>query len=86
MKVSEHFVRVYMDMALRDQAIGEQDKETIIRYYKCVCFGLTIGWLNDGMDAEDVQAVRGVLLVQKNLAVEIAQLLEQNKKNDGSVA
>jgi AcrR family transcriptional regulator len=79
MVVSEHFVRVYVDTALEGRPIGEPDREAIIRYYKCVCFGLTIDWLGGGMNAEDVQSVRGVLLAQKNLAVEIAQLLEEQQ-------
>jgi AcrR family transcriptional regulator len=79
MKVSEHFVRAYMDTALKGQTIDERDRETIIQYYKCVCFGLTIDWLGNGMNEEDAQSIRGVLLVQKNLAVEIAQLLQGNE-------
>jgi AcrR family transcriptional regulator len=79
MVVSEHFVRVYVETALEGRSIGEADKEAIIRYYKCVSFGLTIDWLGGGMNAEDVQSVRGVLLAQKNLAVEIAQLLEEQQ-------
>jgi hypothetical protein len=80
MKLSEHFVRVYIETALQGQSIEEKDKETIIQYYKCVCFGLTIDWLNGGMKEEDVQLIRGVLMVQKNLAMEIAQRLQEQKK------
>jgi AcrR family transcriptional regulator len=77
MEVSGHFVRVYIDTALREQPIDEKDRETIIQYYKCVCFGLTINWLNNGMNEDEVQSVRGILLVQKNLAVELAQRLQE---------
>jgi hypothetical protein len=41
---------------------------------------LTIDWLNGGMKEEDVQLIRGVLMVQKNLAMEIAQRLQEQKK------
>jgi AcrR family transcriptional regulator len=80
MKVSEHFVRSYIETALTGRSIEEIDKEAIIQYYKCVCFGLTIDWLNGGMNEEDVQPVRGVFMVQKNFAVEIAELLQEQKK------
>jgi AcrR family transcriptional regulator len=80
MKVSEHFVRVYIETALQGRSIEVRDKEAIIQYYKCVCFGLTIDWLNVGMNEEDVQPVRDVFMVQKNLAVEIAELLQEQKK------
>jgi hypothetical protein len=68
-----------VETALEGRSIGEPDREAIIRYYKCVAFGLTIDWLGGGMNAEDVQSIRGVLLAQKNLAVEIAQLLEEQQ-------
>jgi hypothetical protein len=38
------------------------------------------------MNEEDVQAVRGILLVQKNLAVEIAQLLQGKDEADKTAA
>jgi AcrR family transcriptional regulator len=80
MKVSEHFVRAYIETALQGRSIEAHDKDAIIQYYKCVCFGLTIDWLNGGMNEEDVQSVRGIFLVQKNFAVEIADLLQKQKK------
>lgn len=49
---------------------------TIIEYYKCVFFGLTIEWLNQGMAEEFAKSVRQVFLIKKNHALEIARLLK----------
>lgn len=74
--VCEYFVHSYVDTALGDEAIAQEDKKTIIAYYKCVCFGLIIEWLNGGMKEEYIQSIRRIFLLKKDLAVEIAQLLQ----------
>ena len=66
MNVSEHFICDYMDTALQGETIEEKDKQTIIHYYKCVCFGLTMDWLNNGMKEEDAQAIRRIFLIKKD--------------------
>lgn len=76
MMVCEYFVRSYVDTALAQEAISDIDRQTIINYYKCVCFGLTIDWLNTGMSEEYVVSIRRIFLLKKDLAMEIAQLLQ----------
>lgn len=76
MLVCEYFVRCYVEMALEQEAISEEDKKTILDYYKCVCFGLVIDWLNNGMTEEYIQSIRRIFLLKKDLAVEIARLLQ----------
>ena len=49
MAVTEFFVSNYVNTALTNEDIGEADKKTVIDYYKCVCFGLVLNWLNTGM-------------------------------------
>lgn len=76
MMVCEYFVRSYVDTALAQETISDIDRQTIINYYKCVCFGLTIDWLNTGMSEEYVVSIRRIFLLKKDLAMEIAQLLQ----------
>lgn len=76
MMVCEYFVRSYAATALAQMTISEQDRQTIIDYYKCVCFGLTIDWLDGGMTEAYTQSIRRIFLLKKDLAVEIAQLLQ----------
>lgn len=65
MMVCEYFVHSYVDMALRDESISTEDKKTIIDYYKCVCFGLTIDWLNNGMTEVYTSSIRRIFLLKK---------------------
>lgn len=76
MMVCEYFVRSYVDTALAQHAISEEDKKTIVDYYKCVCFGLTIDWLNCGMAENYIHSIRRIFVLKKDLALEIAELLQ----------
>ncbi len=76
MSVSEYFVQQYMDTALKDEEISDKNKQTIVRYYKCVCFGLIIDWLNNGMQEEHAQSVRRMFLIQKDFSREVSEFLQ----------
>ncbi len=76
MEVSEYVVHSYIDKALDNEKISTEDKQTIIRYYKCVGFGLIIDWLNNGMTETYADSIRRIFLLKKDLAVEIAQMLQ----------
>lgn len=76
MMVCEYFVKSYVDTALEQNSVSEEDKHSIIDYYKCVCFGLTIEWLSNGMAEEYPQSIRRIFLLKKDLAMEIAELLQ----------
>lgn len=54
-KVCEHVVTIYVDGVLSDRNVEEQDRKIMIDYLKCVCFGLIMGWLEEGMKA-DIQS------------------------------
>lgn len=76
MMVCEYFVTSYLQTALAEEPILEADKKTVIDYYKCVCFGLIIDWLNNGMAESYTQSIRRIFLLKKDLAMEIAKLLQ----------
>ena len=75
MRVSEAIVQKYVDTALTEDAVRGADKQAIVDYYKCVCFGLILQWLNIGMDEKFAVSIRRIFLVKKDMAQEIATLL-----------
>lgn len=79
MNISTYFVTEYVNTALGGMEITDEDKECIVNYYKCVCFGLVIDWLNSGMDARRAASVRRLFLLQKERANDIAELLSKEK-------
>ena len=42
-------VEVYLDGVLKERNITEQDRQLLIDYLQCICFGFVIGWLESGM-------------------------------------
>lgn len=76
MMVCEYFVQRYVDTALAQEPIVPDDKKTIISYYKCVCFGLIMDWLEQGMDERYIPSIRRIFLLKKDLAQEVARLLQ----------
>lgn len=76
MMVSEYFVSSYIDTALAQKNIHQEDVKAVTRYYKCVAFGLVIDWLNNGMAEEQAQSVRRIFLLKKDPAVEIVNILQ----------
>lgn len=75
MKISEYFVRSYVERTLVDENIEKEDMKAIIDYYKCVCFGLVIDWLNSGMKEERAQEIRRIFRLKKDMAKDISNML-----------
>lgn len=54
-RVCEHAVTTYVDGILAGRTVPEPDRKLIIDYWKCVCFGLVMGWLEKGMQ-DDIRS------------------------------
>lgn len=80
-RTCEHVVTTYVDGILIGRTMTEQDRKLIIDYLKCVCFGLVIGWLEEGMKA-DIQSRfhRICELRQGDFENMIAQCEKQNEE------
>ena len=51
-RICEQAVRTYVDTVFGNEKISDRDREIIIRYLKCECFGLNIDWISNGMKTE----------------------------------
>jgi len=76
MNVSDYFVKAYVDTVLTDDSFSEQDKKTVVTYYKSVCFGLVMEWLNSGMSEDFAKEIRRIFILKKDFAKEIATYLQ----------
>lgn len=48
-RICRHVVTVYLDGILSGHTIRESDRQLIVDYATCACFGFAIGWLESGM-------------------------------------
>ena len=55
MEVCRYVVTTYVEAGFAGRPVDEADKEILIRYHKCECFGNIIDWLNSGMK-DDISA------------------------------
>lgn len=75
MNVCRYVVERYLDTVLASSSIDPQDRSLLIRYYKCVCFGFILDWLNRGMkdDLTEIKAsFQRLCRLKKDLYLEIA--------------
>jgi AcrR family transcriptional regulator len=77
MEVCECLVRSYTSMVVSSEHVNEENIEIIVNYYKCVCFGLLIEWLNKGMNENDSQNFRKILVMRKDLILELLRELQE---------
>lgn len=77
MEVCEYLVRSYTNMVVSTENVNGESVEIIINYYKCVCFGLLIEWLNKGMKETDAQNFRKILVMRKDLILELLRELQK---------
>ncbi len=54
-RVCEYAVTTFIDGIEESKALSPEDREAIITYVKCVCFGLVMNWLENGLQ-EDVRS------------------------------
>ncbi len=55
-RVCEYAVTAYLDELLNGRKISEEDRNVLITYVKCLCFGMVIGWLESGLQ-DDIQSI-----------------------------
>lgn len=63
-KVCRHAAEAFMSQILTGRSVSEDDRVILVDYVKCVCFGIVMGWLEDGMKT-DIQAYARRLCVLK---------------------
>ena len=63
MEVCRYVVTTYLDGMLEE--VEEADRDAILRFHRCACFGSVIDWLNGGMKGDIVGYFRRVCTLQK---------------------
>ena len=75
-QISEYAVRRYVDSACEDRRVSPEDREVIVRYYKCECFGIVTDWLEKGMQEDSLRYFRGIFAFKRDLAEELIRRCE----------
>lgn len=54
-RICSHVITLYIDGLLDGRTVPEADRQLMIEYAMCLCFGFIIGWLDSGMK-DDIQS------------------------------
>lgn len=63
--ICECFVRNTADDTFNKNNISDDDKELLISFYRCICFGVVIDWLEGGMQEDSVMNFQRLIELQK---------------------
>lgn len=69
MNICQYVVETFFDSKLEGRRCDPQDKDILIRSYRCWCFGLLMDWLNNGLQ-EDIKPTLNRLCELRDGAVE----------------
>ncbi len=70
-RVCQHVVSRYIDTAVGDRQLKDYDKKILIRYYKCMCFGQVMEWLDGGMKEDIMSSFSRICELKKGMLEEI---------------
>ncbi len=60
MRLCEYAVTSYIGAAFPERQLPEEDRQVVIRFFKCQMFGLGIDWINGGMQDEALEELRRI--------------------------
>lgn len=78
-KTCEHVVSIYIDGILSSRKVTANDRQLMIDYMKCVCFGLIMGWLKEGMKPDIQSRFHRICKLKQG---ELANMVAQCEKNE----
>ena len=76
-QMCDYGIRTYVDTLLIDSLISDQDKESIIRFHKCECFGIIIDWLNSEMNEKVLESFSRIVSVRTDQISSTIKRLEE---------
>ena len=80
-KVCRHVVTAYGNVIFKDKPIVDGDKEVLLRFYECECFGVVMEWMDSGMNEGMQERVKRLCELRRGLTEEmIERSIKQNKR------
>ena len=71
MKLCEYVVTTYLDTAFGRDALAPYDRTVAIRFLKCELFGLSIEWVENGMNDDAIEMIHHVTNLCRGLFEEL---------------
>ncbi|MBQ9046130.1 MAG: TetR/AcrR family transcriptional regulator C-terminal domain-containing protein [Oscillospiraceae bacterium] len=78
-RICEHAVRTYVDTVVPAEDLSPKDRELIIRYHKCECFGMVIDWISNGMQQDLLEDLQRLCELRKGSTEELIRRSKLDK-------
>lgn len=78
-RVCTYVVTTYVDGVLGEKQLSPQDRITIIDYFKCVSFGVIMGWLETGMNPDALERFQRIFELKHG---DLEQLIDRCEINE----
>ena len=77
-RVCEQIVTAYLDQILAGHTITEKDHNLMVNYVTCICFGIIMGWLEKGMQADILADIHRLCQIKTGTVEEMIEFCERH--------
>ncbi len=82
MKICEYIVTTYFDTVFEKGIVSKSDRDIMILFTKCELFGLSIDWINTGMQDDAIEKLKRLLLLCNGLSSEMIKRCRENSEHN----
>ena len=80
MQLCEYLVTVYLDTVFAGEDFSELDRSVAIRFFKCEIFGLSVDWIENGMQDSAIEEIHHITELCRGLSDELVRRCRQKEK------
>ena len=70
-RICEYTVSTYVNTVFAESPLSETDRDLIIRYHKCECFGMLLDWISTGMKEDYLKGVHRICRLKRGSTEEL---------------
>lgn len=82
MRICEYVVTTYFDTVFEKDIVSKSNRDIMILFTKCELFGLSIDWINTGMQDDAIEKLKHLLLLCNGLSSEMIKRCEENSEHN----
>lgn len=82
MRICEYVVTTYFDTVFEKDIVSKSNRDIMILFMKCELFGLSIDWINTGMQDDAIEKLKHLLLLCNGLSSEMIKRCKENSEHN----
>lgn len=82
MRICEYVVTTYFDTVFEKDIVSKSNRDIMILFMKCELFGLSIDWINTGMQDDAIEKLKHLLLLCNGLSSEMIKKCKENSEHN----